>query len=112
MADLRGRRTCRAEVVARLIGYALGGRAVERLTTRIGLPVSNDTLLRRVKTAAKPTTAARQAQVVNGHSKFPGCGHRKFPTPAVRVNERVIGCGNVAISRPVRDFQAAVDIVL
>jgi hypothetical protein len=49
VADLRGRRTCRAEVVARLIGYALGGRAGERLTTRIGLPVSNDTLLRGVK---------------------------------------------------------------
>ena len=29
----------RADVVARLIGYALGGRAGERLTTRIGLPV-------------------------------------------------------------------------
>src|ERR1700704_6464331 len=64
VADLRGRRTCRAEVVARLIGYALGGRAGERLTTRIGLPVSNDTLLRGVKKGATPTTAARQAQVI------------------------------------------------
>ena len=64
VADLRGRRTCRANVVARLIGYALGGRAGERLTTRIGLPVSNDTLLRGVKQGATPTTAARQAQVI------------------------------------------------
>ena len=62
VADLRGRRTCRADVVARLIGYALGGRAGERLTARLGLPVSNDTLLRGVKQGAKPTTAARQAQ--------------------------------------------------
>ena len=58
VAEIHGRRTCRADVVARLIGYALGGRAGERLTTRIGLPVSNDTLLRRVKKVARPTTAA------------------------------------------------------
>lgn len=64
VADLRGRRTCRANVVARLIGYALGGRAGERLTTRIGLPVSNDTLLRGVKQGARLTTAAAQAQVI------------------------------------------------
>src|ERR1700709_1177905 len=38
VAELHGRRPCRADVVARLIGYALGGRAGERLTTRIGLP--------------------------------------------------------------------------
>jgi transposase len=64
VAAIHGRRTCRADVVARLIGYALGGRAGERLTTRIGLPVSNDTLLRGVKQGAKPTTAATQAQVI------------------------------------------------
>ena len=32
VGEVRGRRTCRADVVARLIGYALGGRAGERLT--------------------------------------------------------------------------------
>ena len=52
-AEVRGRRTCRANVIARLIGYALGGRAGERLTTRIGLPVSNDTLLRWLKKCAR-----------------------------------------------------------
>jgi hypothetical protein len=40
VADFRGRRTCRATVVARLIGYALGERPGERLARRIGLPVS------------------------------------------------------------------------
>ena len=49
VAEFRGRRTCRANVVARLIGYALCGRPGERLARRIGLPVSNDTLLRLVK---------------------------------------------------------------
>jgi hypothetical protein len=44
-------------VVARLIGYALGGRAGERLAQRIGLPISNDTLLRCVKKGAQPAIA-------------------------------------------------------
>jgi transposase len=59
VAEFRGRRTCRANVVIRLIGYALGGRPGERLARRIGLPVSNDTLLRWVKRCAQPTAAAR-----------------------------------------------------
>jgi hypothetical protein len=42
-----------------LIGYALGGRPGERLAQRIGLSVSNDTLLRWVKRCAQPTAAAR-----------------------------------------------------
>jgi hypothetical protein len=40
IAEFRGRRTCRANVVIRLIGYALGGRPGERLARRIGLSVS------------------------------------------------------------------------
>jgi hypothetical protein len=62
VAELRGRRTCRANVIARLIGYTLGGRTGERLTTRIGLPVSNDTLLRWLKKGAQP--AAAEARVI------------------------------------------------
>ena len=54
VAEFRGRRTCRANVVIRLIGYALGGRPGERLARRIGLAVSNDTLLRWVKRCAQP----------------------------------------------------------
>ena len=33
VAEFRGRRTCRANVVIRLIGYALGGRPGERLVS-------------------------------------------------------------------------------
>jgi len=54
VAEFRGRRTCRANVIIRLIGYALGGRPGERLARRIGLSVSNDTLLRWVKRCAQP----------------------------------------------------------
>src|ERR1700716_3697831 len=56
VAEVRGRRTCRANVVARLIGYALGGRPGERLARRVGLPVSNVTLLRWVKRCARPVS--------------------------------------------------------
>src|SRR3979411_1215335 len=42
VAEFRGRRTCRANVVVRLIGYALGGRPGERLAPRIGLSGRHD----------------------------------------------------------------------
>ena len=35
--------------VAQVMGHALGGRAGERLSRRLGLRISDDTLLRRVK---------------------------------------------------------------
>jgi transposase len=62
VAEVRGRRTCRAKVVGRVIGYALGGRPGERLARRIGLSVSNDTLLQWVKKGAQPVAA--EARVI------------------------------------------------
>jgi hypothetical protein len=46
VATARGRRTCRADVVTHLVGHALGGRPGERLIHRLGLRVSDDTILR------------------------------------------------------------------
>jgi hypothetical protein len=60
VAEIRGRRTCRADVVTQLIGYALGGRPGERLMGRLGLPVSDDTILQGYS-----TTALRHAQAVD-----------------------------------------------
>jgi Transposase len=51
-----------------LVGYALGGRAGERLSHRLGLQISDDTLLRRVKQVA--------------HSR-----PRLVPIPVVAVDE-------------------------
>jgi transposase len=48
-----GRETKRFGEVVRLMAYALGGRPGERLSSRLGLRVSNDTLLRRIKQWAK-----------------------------------------------------------
>ncbi len=36
-----------------LVAQALGGRGAERLLCRLGIPVSDDTILRRLKRAAK-----------------------------------------------------------
>ena len=49
----RAQETDRFAEILRSVGYALGGRAGERLSVRLGLRISDDTLLRRVKEAAK-----------------------------------------------------------
>jgi hypothetical protein len=40
------RRTNRLREVVRLIGHGMGGRPGERLLSRLGMPVSDDTILR------------------------------------------------------------------
>jgi hypothetical protein len=44
-----GRETKRFREVGQLIAYALGGRPGEQLSRRLEFPVSNDSLLNRVK---------------------------------------------------------------
>jgi transposase len=52
IAAAYGRQTSRANAVTLMVGRALGGRAAERLMSRLGIPVSDDTVLRRLKHAA------------------------------------------------------------
>lgn len=47
-----------------MVGYTLGGRPGERLIARLGMPVSDDTLLRRVKQRAKGHPASGHIPVV------------------------------------------------
>jgi transposase len=51
-APSHARRTHRVSEVARLLGHATGGRAAERMLCRLGIPQSDDTVLRTVKRAA------------------------------------------------------------
>src|SRR4051794_15332855 len=44
VAAIYSRRTDRADVVTHVIGHALGGRPGERLSGRLGMPISDDTL--------------------------------------------------------------------
>jgi transposase len=58
------RRTCRAAELARLVGRAAGGRPAERLMTRLGLPQSDDAILRNLKRHA--TNRGNDRRVLNG----------------------------------------------
>jgi hypothetical protein len=48
------RQTDRAAAITLLVGLGLGGRASERLMNRLELPVSDDTILRRLKRRPDP----------------------------------------------------------
>ena len=51
----RARRTSRLDRLVHCIGVALGGRPGERLTERLSMPVSADTLLRTLRRRSAPT---------------------------------------------------------
>ena len=78
---------CRANVVIRLIGYALGGRPGERLARRIGLSVSNDTLLRWVKRCAQPATVAA---LVIGIDEWAKCKGHTYGTIVVDLERHTV----------------------
>ena len=53
------RRTARLAEIVRLFGHTAGGRPSERLMARLGMPVSDTTILRSVKDrAGSPTDRA------------------------------------------------------
>jgi len=54
----RARRTSRLREVVCLIGHGMDGRPGERLISRLGMPVSDDTILREVKRASSAPSAA------------------------------------------------------
>jgi transposase len=55
VAKAHARQTDRASEIVRLVGYSAGGRPAQRLLIRLAIPVSDDTVLRRVK---QPPTEA------------------------------------------------------
>jgi transposase len=61
------RRTSRLEALVHHLGLALGGRSVASLARRLGLPVSNDTLLRVIRRRTRP---ARTEPVIIGIDDF------------------------------------------
>src|SRR3984957_19248929 len=58
------RRTCRVADLARLFGHVAGGRPAERLMASLGLPQSDDTILRGLKRHAGASDAAATVRVV------------------------------------------------
>jgi hypothetical protein len=64
IAAPRARRTTRAAEVVCLFGHGVGGRPGERLIKRIGMPTSDDTILRCLKRRAKTRSAEANIRVV------------------------------------------------
>jgi hypothetical protein len=68
----RRRRTCRADAVTQWVGRALGGRPGERLMGRLGLSVSDDTIVRWVKTCARPAISGARVVGIDEWAKRKG----------------------------------------
>ena len=64
IAAPRARRTTRAAELVYLFGHGVGGRPGERVMKRIGMPTSDDTILRGLKRRAKARRAATNIRVV------------------------------------------------
>jgi transposase len=58
------RRTARAAELVHLFGHGVGGRPGERLLKRIGMPTSDDTILRSLKRRTKERRAETSVRVV------------------------------------------------
>jgi hypothetical protein len=52
IAATHARRTTRVADLVQLLGHAAGGRTAERLMARLGMPTSDDTILRHLKRQA------------------------------------------------------------
>lgn len=61
IANVHGRTTCRLAETRVWIGFALGGEAGSRLAGRLGMSVSPDTLLRRIRNAPAPAAPTPRA---------------------------------------------------
>jgi transposase len=64
IAAPQARRTARAAELVHLFGHGVGGRPGERLMNRIGMPASDDTILRHLKRRAKACRAETSVRVV------------------------------------------------
>jgi hypothetical protein len=70
VADSRSRRTCRADAIIRSLGQALGGLPGQRLAKQLGVPVSDDTILRRLKQSAGAHLRAARMQAAGYNWRF------------------------------------------
>ena len=64
VAAPQAHRTQRAEELVHLFGHGVGGRPGERMMKRIGMPASDDTILRHLKRRAKERRAQANVRVV------------------------------------------------
>jgi transposase len=85
-----GRETERFREVAQVIAHALGGRAGERLSGRLGLRVSDDTLLRRVKQAAQARPPSKRIPALGVDDWAWRKGYGRYGTILVDLKNRKV----------------------
>ena len=71
------RQTKRSDEIIAVVGRALGGRPGQRLMGRLGMPLSADTLIRRVKGAARWSALPRVIRVL-GVDDWAWCKGQNF----------------------------------
>ncbi len=103
-------RTQRAAEIVRLFGHAAGGRPAERLLAHLGMPTSDDTILRHVKRDATARAACDRDRRV-GMAEGPDIRHDHRRSAGARSRRRaarsILGghCRLVAPSSECRDHQ-------
>ena len=73
------RQTKRSDEIIAVVGRALGGRPGQRLMGRLGMPLSADTLIRRVKGAARWSALPHVIRVL-GVDDWAWCKGQNFGT--------------------------------
>jgi hypothetical protein len=84
------RETKRFKEAVQLIAYALGGRPGERPSHRLGLPISNDSLLHRVKQRAQSSASVQPVAVVGVDEWAWRKGYNSYGTILVDLERRVV----------------------
>jgi len=90
VAAAHARRTDRVAELVRLLGHAAGGRPAERLMTRLGMPVSDDTILRHLKrriAAPEGTQPVLRVVGIDDWSWLKGC---RYGTLVVDLERREV----------------------
>jgi transposase len=107
------RRTRRVSELVRLLGHATGGKPAERLLARLGMPMSDDTVLKQLKrcaATAPPPPPVRVAGIddwgwtsdctrSSSSRSRSGYSHGMFPAPAAASrNAAITSAGPVMIN--------------
>jgi transposase len=107
VAHKHARETARFGEIIQLLGHAMGGRPGERLGKRLGLPISDDTLLRRVKRWAKLRSATRPIAALGVDDWAWRKGYGRYGTILVDLKRRKVAdllpeCSAVAFEQWLR----------